>query len=149
MTREQRRSAYPSAVISILVVLAIVVPLRVMHRDVRFCRTVLRDLASGRQSVQSRIQWERLTAMGVNVGATYTALPNNQERTEYRRAFVKGFANGFAKTGARPEAFTNWRAQGREGGRRVVAAEYPAKHKTLLFRISSAWSQRLEAVRWQ
>lgn len=117
--------------------------------DVEVCRRVFQGLAEGRPGVHRRIDWERLKALDVDVGATYAALPDNQERARYRQAFIERFAAGFQGTGGRPEAFVGWRAQGRtDDGRVVVAADYEGKHKTLLLGVSGGWRKKVVSIQW-
>ena len=138
---------YPAFIVGTVVVVA--VGLRLVNRDVRFCRDVLTDLALGRQSAQARIDWEKLKALDTDVGAAYSKLPNEQEKRQYRQAFIANFATGFSQSGGRLDGFANWRVQGDQAGDRVVAADYKPKQKTLLFRISRAWRKRLEAMQWE
>ena len=118
--------------------------------DVEVCRRVFQGLAEGRPGVHRRIDWERLKALDVDVGAAYAALPNDQERAGYRRAFIERFSAGFRGTGGSSDAFVRWRAQGRaDDGRVVVAADYAAKQKTLLLRLSGGWNKKLVGIQWQ
>jgi len=119
------------------------------HGHVTFCQGLLRGLIHGQQSVSSQIDWAHLKALGFDVGAHYTALPNDQERTKYRQAFVVGFANGFSQVGGRPTIFSRWRVLSHEDGRIVVAAHYEAKHKTLLMTLPASGKPQLEALQWQ
>ena len=138
-------TAVLSAAFSVGVVVIIAALLRLSDRDVRFCRGVLHDLVMGRQSVQSRIDWERVTAMGVDIGATYAQLPNDGERAQYRRAFIRNFADGFRKSGGRLDGFTHWMVAP-DG---TVSADYPAKGKTLVFHLSAGGHRQLEGIGWR
>jgi hypothetical protein len=104
---------------------------------------------SGRQSVQSRIDWERLKALEVDVGATYAALPDEKEREAYRQAFIERFSRGFGSTGAGLKDFAGWRVQERAEDRTVVAADYPKKRKVLLFELSALGGRKVTGIRWQ
>ena len=149
MTTWMRNPHAQYAAGTVLLVAAVASGLSWFGRDVRFCRDVLTDLARGRQSAQARIDWDRLKALDVDVGATYAKLPNEQEKRQYRQAFIANFATGFSQSGARLDGFANWRVQSDQAGDRVVAADYKPKQKTLLFRISGAWRKRLEAMQWE
>ena len=119
---------------------------RLIRTEVGFCRDAFAGLAQGRLSAERQVDWEHLQAMGVDVGETYRRLPNAQERRQYRQAFIGQFAGGFASSGATTRAFTNWR---RAGGR-LVAADYPAKQKTLLCGVSGSWiTRRIVSLQWQ
>ena len=122
---------------------------RLSQGEAGFCREVFRNLVDDRQSAQGQIDWEHLTAVGVDVGKTYTGLPNDQARAQYRKAFVDNFAMGFRRAEGNLSAFRNWRIQARDGDRIVVAADYETKHKTLLFSIPASGQRKVEAIQWQ
>jgi len=121
----------------------------VFTSDVAFCREVLKGLATSDMQVISKIDWEHLSAVGVDVGATYRALPTPQDRLRYERTFVQKFSEGFRQSGGRLEAFRDWRLQAREGDRALVAVESEAKQKTLVFSVSAARPKKVEAIQWQ
>ena len=125
--------------IIVAVAAAAALALNQIGAEVRFARRVFAGLATGTQSVHNVVDWEHLQAAGGDVGATYRELPGLPEQAAYRQTFIQSFAEGFRKEQGRLEAFTDWRQHG-DG---VVAADYPAKGKTLLLRISKRGSQRL------
>jgi len=122
---------------------------RMGDRDVAFCRGVLSGLAKGRLSVRSQIAWERLKAVEVDVGAAYTQLPNAEERSRYEEGFITQFARGFRMAGGDTDGFRRWRVYAREGDRVIVAADYEAKGKVLLFGVPASGAKRLELIQWQ
>ena len=126
----------------------VAVAMRLMQGEAGFCREVFRNLVNDRQSVQGQIDWEHLTAVGVDVGKMYAQLPNDQARAQYRKAFVDNFAMGFRRAEGSLDAFRNWRVQERGGERIVVAVDYAAKHKTLLFTIPASGQRKVEAIQW-
>src|SRR3989338_3435868 len=90
----------------------IVLVLRNPQQDaVRWTRQTFELLVSGRSSAQARIAWERLSAVGVDVGATYAKLPNARDQAGDRPAFLRALASGFRRSGARAESFVNWRIE--------------------------------------
>ncbi len=138
-----------SVVLLLLAAAAGTVFLRAGKSDAEFCRTVLNGLAQGKPSVTKRIDWDRLQALQVDVGATYRKLPNDGERAKYRAAFIANFANGFHRSGASVDAFRRWRVQERTADRIVIAVDYEAKRKTLLMTIPSSGRKKLESLQWQ
>ena len=112
--------------------------------DVRLCRRVLAQLVNADPSVSRAIDWSRLQALEVNVGATYAALANRQEQMDYEHAFIRSFAEGFRKSGGQLSAFTHWRAEP-DGS---VSADYPAKRKTLVFRLSGSGRHQVDGIVW-
>lgn len=114
--------------------------------EVRVCRRIFTGLVKGEPAVRGLIDWEHLRALGADVGAAYTAqLANAEERQGYEEAFIKSFANGFRQAQASAKGFTNWRVQP-DGS---VAADYRAKGKTLIFRLSGAPKPRLQELAWR
>lgn len=136
-------------VLLLLAAAAAVFIMRISQSEVGFCREVLKGLAEGKPSVKGRIAWERLRALDVDVGATYQALPNEVERSKYRQAFVLSFSQGFRRQGGSVKAFQRWRVHERRGTQVVVAADYPAKQKTLLMGIPASGPRKLETIQWQ
>ena len=117
--------------------------------SVTFCQRVLKELIAGRSAVSANIDWNHLQAVGVNVGAQYTALPNDQERAKYRQTFVSGFAHGFAQAKGNIKDFTHWQIEGQNAHQITVAANYDLKHKVLLMTIPASGKKMLESLQWQ
>ncbi len=137
---------YAAAVL--VVVGGLLVFLQSVSAEIRVCRSALEGLSRGQAWAQGRVDWNRLSAMGMNVGATYASLPNDRERARYRQAFITQFSKGFKGTGASARDFINWRVVERETDRIVVAADYPGKGKTLLMTITARGKQRVESIQW-
>ena len=125
---------------------AAMVVMNLANSDVRLCRGIFARLAKGDPSVRNAIAWERFQAEDVNVGATYAGLPSPQEQLGYQQAFIRAFAAGFQHEGGRVGAFTHWRVEPNGS----VAADYPAKRKTIVFELSSETGRpQLAGIRWQ
>ena len=135
--------------VTLLVVASVVGVARLSKGEAGLCREVFQGLVKGRQSVQQRIDWGRLKAMGVDVGATYAHLPDERARAEYRRLFVEHFSKGFLQTGASLGDFVRWRVQTQTPEEVVVAVDYPAKQKTLLLTLPATGAKRIQAIQWQ
>lgn len=149
LTTMGQRAPVTGSILLVLVMASTAVGVaRLRQSDVRWGRRVFDQLTQGDASVERRIAWDRLQALGNDVGATYRALPET-ERPAYRRAFLAGCARGFAQSGAQPEAFTKWRVQGRRDGQAVVAADYAAKRQTLLLGVSTTGRKQLESLQWE
>jgi len=122
---------------------------RAGEQDVRLCRRVLTGLAQGRPSVRHTIAWERLRVFGTPLGEGYRALPNDQERADYQRAFIAKFPEGFRRAGGRVRDFTHWRTLEQGTGPGIVAAEHRPTGRTLRFTLSDAAPPTVESVAWQ
>lgn len=115
--------------------------------DITFCRWVFKSLTSGKLSVEKYIDWEKLKAMGVDVGATYTKLPNAREKKDYRKSFIRNLSKGFIKSGGKAEAFTNWRVSQKEGLKAIILADY--KNGTIAFTIYGYEKRQIIAIAWE
>jgi hypothetical protein len=93
--------------------------------DTAFARDTFISLAKGESSVQAKIDWQTLTALGDNVGAKYNLIPTETEKQEFRTAFVTGFSSSFRDGGGSVDAFTNWRVTFNDSTRTEVAADSP------------------------
>lgn len=136
----------------VLLLIAGVVAIAIMRRgagDVEFCRAVLTGLVNGKPSVAQRLDWEHLNALGLDVGATYTSLPSDDERKQYRQAFVRSVSSEFKRVGGIAGSFRNWRVYAREPVRIVIAADYTAKQKTLLMTLPTSGAKKVQALQWQ
>ena len=146
---EQRISLVTYATAAAAVAVAVLLVVRNMGDDATFCRRLLTRLAFGDTSVAGQIRWDRFQALDLDVGAMYRGLPNDQERRDYRRAFIQQFAQGFRAAGATPESFEGWRVEPEAGGLRWVAAKAAATGQTLRFGVSPGWRKRLQALQAQ
>jgi hypothetical protein len=148
IAREEAKPWWP--ILGVLIVSAgVVFAVRASGSDVTFCRSALENLARGKPAAQRQIDWTRLKALDVDVGAAYSQLPSEQEQRDYRRAFIARFADGFRQGGGKLDAFSQWRVAEPKDGMTVVAADVPATQRTLLFQISKASGRKLVGIQWQ
>lgn len=119
-------------------------------QDIRFSQSVFSALVGGRVSAAGLISWDDFKAVGLDVGNTYRGLADNRQKSDYRGSFIQNVALGFRKTGARFADFSNWRAYEKTDTLAVVAADYSAKNKTILFVISKeSQGRKLKEIKWQ
>jgi len=119
--------------------------------DVDFTRRVFAGFIKGRQSVQDMVDWERLKGMGVDVGQTYSGLPNGTERADYRRAFISTSALAYRQRRVGLSSFINWRLYGKKGDSVIVACDCKGTDKTILFTFSKTedGKRRLVGMKWE
>lgn len=79
------------------------------QQDVDFARNILNGLIAGRYAVRQHIDWNSLAALEISVGRQYSALPNEKEKTDYERAFIDSFKEGFKGQSATRRSFVHWR----------------------------------------
>jgi len=134
---------------ALLLTAAAVFVLRVRNADAVFCRGLLADLVKGKAAAVERIDWEHLRALGTDVGREYSRLAKAEEKRLYQTAFVRQFGEGFRQGGGDVRLFTHWRVLHTEGDQVTVAADYQAKHRTLLFSVGNGWTKQLVGLQWQ
>jgi len=120
-----------------------------LETDVQLTRRIFNGLCSGRQNVQGQIDWEHLTAMGVDVGKTYSGIILEKERADYRKAFFFNISFSFRASGGKLSGFSNWRVKTREGDNAIVATDTPSNKVLLLTLTSEAGKRKLTAMKWQ
>jgi hypothetical protein len=79
------------------------------QQDVDFARSVMNGLVAGRYAVRQHIDWNSLMVIEISLGQQYSALPNEKEKTDYERAFIDSFKEGFKGQKATQKSFTHWR----------------------------------------
>ena len=149
MTRDEIQVRVQYGVLALAFVAALGFVSQLHNREVKFCRSVLSGLIDGDPSVLPLVNWEHFNAVGLNIGDTYTHLADEHERVQYEESFVAHFSEAFHKEGRTVKDFTNWRKLGERGNQVAVAADYPAKNKTLLFLIPADGPKKLEGLQWQ
>ena len=142
---ETRMGRY--AVGALALVATAVFVMRLMTGDIDRARHIFQGLVEGKRSVEWQIDWPRLTALDTKVGDEYSKLPTDVEKRNYARAFILKFAYGFRQGGGDLKAFTNWRTEPASDSLTVVAADYAAKQKTLLFQLSP--EKKLVSMQWK
>ena len=141
------------AIIVVALVVGLFFYINIQNQDINFSQRVFAGLVKGRHLVQKLIDWGNLKAVGVNVGQTYSNLPNDKERADYRQAFINSFSSGFRQAGGNFKSFVNWRLYNnpdcaRDTNNIIVAADYKGKDKTILFTLSQDGRKRLTAIQW-
>lgn len=143
---------------------ALVFFIRLKTEDTDFCRKVFNGLVKGSYGVQKFIDWEKLKAMKVDVGATYIQFTIEKQRSDYKKAFIKYLSLGFRQAGGKLNLFTNWRiypvrkespdrielsngVYDKYSDKTVVAADY--RGKIILFTISKYGKRKLIAIQWK
>ncbi len=116
---------------------------------VALCRTTLAQLASGEVEADRAIDWEHLNALAMDVGAEYRKMPKGHEQTEYRRAFVEYFAQGFKASHGSLDQFTNWRVEAREKGWTTVMADYKDANLMLEFGVAHEGRPQIRSIQWR
>jgi hypothetical protein len=136
-------------IIGIIAVALLIFAWEFSQYDVRFCRSALDGLVKGAIKVERLIDWEKLEALGIDVGANYRRFTNPQDKETYRRLFIRNFAVGFQKGEGDFKKFTNWRVLLRKGAKVVVAADYLLYNKTVLFTLFKSSKTKLIAIEWK
>jgi len=113
-------------------------------QDVEFCRDVIfKGMIEGKASVGEFIDWNKLIAVGVDVGAGFAKAPNEAERRNYKEVFIRGVSLGFAYTGGKPNALADWRIFSQTRERVVIAADYRPGKRRMLFTLAKGEKRKL------
>lgn len=120
-----------------------------METDVQLTRRIFNGLCQGNQSVQNLIDWEKLKAMGVDVGKTYTGLVYEKERRDYKRMFFFNLAYTFKASGGKTSAFTNWRVKGQDINNTIIAVDTVSGKVLLLTLAHKVNKRKLSAIEWE
>lgn len=107
---------------------------------VTVAKTIFTKLADGNVSCAGQIDFANFKAFATDVGAIYRQMPNEKEKSSFRRAFIVSFARSFARTGAKASNLKNWRLQKSQGGSSVVATT-GSTGKTLLLTVKKTGGQ--------
>lgn len=117
--------------------------------DVGLSREIFNNLLAGNQFVHKSIDWEHFQAFGFDIGRVYRALPDNKEKADYRKEFIKNLSSNFRKLGGNAGLFTDWRVYIRKGKDTIVAAYYKNKDKTILLILSGYGRKKLTSIQWE
>jgi len=133
----------------VIILLAVTTFFYLKDQEITLCQKALSGLVNGADAAQRYIDWRKLYAMEINVGASFGKLRNEKERTNYKKEFIKNFSFVFKKVGGEIGAFTNWRIHERRSNVVVVAADYALYNKTLLFSVSKSFKRKLVGLQWK
>lgn len=117
--------------------------------DTQLSRRILNGLCSGNQRVQGLIDWEKLKAVGVDVGESYSKIIAEKERQDYRKAFFYNCAFSFRAAQGKISTFSNWRVSNRTDNTTIVATDTPAGKVLLLTLANISGKRKLIAIEWQ
>ncbi len=111
--------------------------------DVDFVRGVIRQMAAGRYSARSAIDWDTFIAQDRDIGAKYSTLRSEKDKVDFQRYFIDGFSKGFRYMGADFSVFFNWHeVGGGQKGAKVVVANCKDTNTTMLFYVVNKEGKR-------
>ncbi len=149
MNKVKERSDLLYIILPVAIIAAVMFLLKEKDPDINFCRKVFNGLVSNSSPAERFIDWKNLKAMDVDVGVRYSGLPDEKQRSDYKKSLFAGFSFGFKQGGGSPRAFTNWRIYAKDIDKVVVAADYPRYNKTILFGISKSAKPLLISMQWE
>lgn len=148
-TEKYNLTVFEYAALFVIIIVLIAGFLQLKNQEINFCRNVFKGLVAGRVEVQKFIDWEHLKALDADVGANYTRLPDEKEKSNYKKAFIKNFSLGFQRAGGKLWAFKHWRLYNKTNEVFSVAVDYPKYNKTLLFIFSQGRNKKLIGLEWK
>ncbi|KPK98527.1 MAG: hypothetical protein AMJ95_03995 [Omnitrophica WOR_2 bacterium SM23_72] len=121
-----------------------------MEDDVQLARRIFNEMCAGRKSVENLIDWQTLKAVDIDVGSTYSQFRTENDKKDYRKAFLYNFSGSFKSAGGRTSNFFNWRLKAKDAASTIVAADTAGQGKVILFTITKIAGQRkLTAINWE
>jgi hypothetical protein len=118
-------------IIAVTLIIAITL-LGKIDDNIDFARSTFGGLIGGNVLIEKNIDWEKLQCLDLDVGSYYGQLPNQSEKTDYRRTFIKNFSSGFKKSGMNIRVFTDWKVYA-INNERVIVSAFDKRHKNTLF----------------
>lgn len=149
MAEEKNQPILEYAILFLAIVASLVIFMHLKNQEANLCRSIFSGLASARYRVEKYIDWEGLKALGADVGASYKNLPNEEARTNYKKAFIRSFSNGFKRSGSRLGFFAHGRVYSKDNEKTVIAYDYLRYNKTLLFTLSKSGKRKLISIDWE
>jgi len=145
---EQKKYTLEYGILALVLAGAAFLIIQMQVQDVLMCKRLFRGLIEADMQVQKNIDWAHLKAVGKNVGAEYLTMRGSKRKAQYRQLFIQYFGQGFKAQKSKFEDFVNWRIYSKDLTKVVVAADYPAHKKTMLFTFSRVL-HTLNDIRWK
>ena len=133
-------------IIIFLIITGIVFLLKARHNELDTARAVLGGLIQSNQSITGLLKWDKLKAVGADIGSTYLAYKTDKERNDYKKYFIRGFSAGFKEVKGNYKEFTNWRFYEKTAQKTVVAVDY--RDKILLFTLPKN-EKKIIDIQWK
>jgi len=133
-------------IVIFLILIGIIFLFKVRHNELDVARAVLGGLIQSNQSVAGLLKWDKLKAVGADVGSTYLAYKTAKERNDYKKYFIRGFSAGFKEVKGNYKEFTNWRVYEKTAQKTVVAVDY--RDKILLFTLPKN-EKKITDIQWK
>lgn len=149
MSRQETSVMLGYGGVVLAVVLGVAALMQLRNTEVNFCRKVFDGLIQGNLAIESRIDWDELKAMGVDIGSTYRGYEKELDRAQYRQAFIGSFGRGFRGEGGKLSTYRNWRIAERNDETVTVAVDDDLHGKTLLLTVSAVGPRQLLAIQMQ
>lgn len=133
-------------VIIFLIVIGIIFLFKTRYNEVDAARSALYGLIQSNQSIAGLLRWDKLKAVGMDVGATYLSYKTDKERNDYKKYFIRGFSAGFKEVKGNYKQFANWRIHEKTAQKTVVAVDY--RDKILLFTLPKN-EKKIIDIQWK
>mgnify|MGYP001580186415 FL=1 len=146
MKNRNQETSPLKGVILFLAVIAILFLFKAKHNELDTARAALTGLIQSNSSVQGLLNWEKLKAVGVDVGAVYRGFKTDKDRDNYKKYFIRGFSAGFKEVKGNYQEFGSWRVYEKTVQKTVVAADY--RGKILLFTLPKNEKKIIE-IQWK
>ena len=97
-----------------------------------FAKTTMTELASGEYNVEDKIDWEIFYSNDLNVGLYYSAMPNEKERTDFRRNFISQFSSSYNRSGGNIDLLKDWKIKEENSSKTIIQTTTPSNRKLFI-----------------
>ncbi len=146
MKNNPKETSPLKGIIIFLMVIGALFLFKTRYSELDVARAALGGLIQSNQSVAGLLKWDKLKAVGADIGATYLAYKTDKERNDYKKYFIRGFSAGFKEVKGNYNEFTNWRLYEKTAQKTVVAVDY--RDKILLFTLPKN-EKKITDIQWK
>ena len=127
MSKKLKEASFLKGIILFSIVIGLIFLFKIRHNQLDTARAALSGLIQSNQSIAGLLKWEKLKAVGADIGTTYLSYKTDKERNDYKKYFIRGFSAGFKEVKGNYKEFANWRIYEETLQKTVVAVDYRDK----------------------
>ena len=114
--------------------------------DVEFAKTKFTAFTEGDTTVETAIDWNKFQTSGIKVGEIYAKMPDEAQKSAFRKSFITSFSNSFKSSGAKASDVSNWRVE-KETPAQTTVLGTAATGKTISLNVSkNGGTQKITAI---
>ena len=114
--------------------------------DVEFAKTNFTALTEGDTAIESAIDWNTFQTSGIKVGEIYAKMPDENQKSAFRKSFITSFSNSFKSSGAKAGDVKNWRVEKETPAQTTVIGNVAAGKNISVTLSKSGGQQKITAL---